>query len=1553
DTALVGAWTEDWGDSASTNRGAAYVFVRSGETWTEQAKLTASDGVVLDRFGGDVFSRFDTALVGAITADVNGNADQGAAYVFVRSGGVWTEQAKLTASDGAANDQFGRLEVGDDIAIVGAQNADIGGNANQGAAYVFIRSGDTWTEQQKLTSSDGAAGDQFGNATGLTPDANIAVIGAPGADVDGAANQGAAYIFTRSGDTWTEQQRLTSSDGAAEDQLGFTVRVSGTTAIVGSFQSDVNGADQGAAYVFTLAAPTITEITPPTGDEDTEVTIIGDNFDPDVVVIICGQQITPTSVTPTEIVFIAPPCVEGGPQDVTVQNPDGQSDTEPDGFTYPSDGLPPTIDEGGITPPSGPLAGGTAVTITGTNFTPDATVSFGGNPGTSVQVPDANTIQVVTPPGAAPGPVDVVVTTPAGSATAEDGFTYLPDGVVPPNITNVTPPTGDEGTEVTIDGDGFQDGAEVTICGQTVPATFISANQITFVAPPCDEPGVPQDVTVQNPDAGSDTEPDAFAYPPIGDPPVFDPPNEISPRSGPVSGGTVVTIKGDSFTFESPDGPRPNVTEVTFDGAPGTNLVVHDSGTLEVTTPPAPSGQPGPVDVVVVYQILSDTSEDGFTYTADGIVPPDITDVSPPSGPPGTEVTTDGEDFQDGATITICGQVVTPISVTPTQIVFEAPPCDDEGPQDVTVTNPDGGSDTEDSGFDYDEIGEPTVTSVDPNRGPHAGGVEVIVIGTNFVADSEVTFGDLPATDADVLSPTVIRATVPPSGVPTTDDFPVAVAVTNPEGSGVLPDGFTYTDQPAGPPTIDEGGITPPSGPVSGGTQVTITGTNFTPDATVSFGGKPAPSVEVLNPNTIQTITPPGDAPGPVDVTVTTPAGSDTAEDGFTYTPDGIVPPTITDVTPPTGDDGDEVTVDGDDFQDGAEVTICGQTVPATFVSANQITFVAPPCDEPGVPQDVTVTNPDDGSDTEPGGFTYGEPHPPTVTKIDPDWGPHAGGTETIITGANFVPGTTVTFGDVPAASVEIITPTTLRAVTPPSADPGPAPVPVDVTVTTPAGDATIPDGFTYTTPTGDDSDGDGMTDDDETDFGLDPNDPTGDNGADGDPDGDGMPNDDEVNGDPPSHPRGFFTQHFAEGATGNFFKTDIGVLNASRDAAANVLVTLLPETGAVPISLRQMLNPLQRMSVDANEQLAGAEIGVSARVESDRPVGGMRQMFWDRSAYGSAMERGQPDTSTTWLFSEGATYVFDVFFLLENPNREPANVTLQYLRGEGQGPPIVQEVQVAPSSRQTIYANLVPGLENVEFAVAITSDLPIVAERSMFISLSGLPFEGGQTGAGVTDLSTTWHFAEAATQFFDTFLLLGNPGDTDAQVTVTYQFQDATTLVKEYPVFARSRQTVLVDTEDPRLAETIVAIAVESTQPITAERAMWWGPTSDTWYEAHASAGTTETGTAWVVGDAMTGGPNAEDTYLLLSNDTTTPAQVAITLIYDDGSTEQETVEVAAQSRMTRLVTTDFPASEGRRYSILVESVSVPITVDVSRYQSTNSIFGNGGGTALATRIR
>jgi len=268
ESVVVGAAFDD--TAAGTNAGSIYVFVRSGTSWSQQQKLTASDAAAGDAFGWAGTIGGETVVVGA----PGDNTGAGSAYVFVRSGTSWSQQAKLTASDAAALDNFGRDAIGisDDTVVVGSPFDDTGAGTNTGSAYVFVRSGTSWTQQAKLTASDAAANDLFGLSVGISGDT---VVASALNDDDGGTNSGSAYVFTRSGTSWSQQQKLTASDAAAGDSFGFSISISGSTVVVGAVNDDDGGTSSGSAYVFAPpnqapdcsgASPSISSIWPPDHD---------------------------------------------------------------------------------------------------------------------------------------------------------------------------------------------------------------------------------------------------------------------------------------------------------------------------------------------------------------------------------------------------------------------------------------------------------------------------------------------------------------------------------------------------------------------------------------------------------------------------------------------------------------------------------------------------------------------------------------------------------------------------------------------------------------------------------------------------------------------------------------------------------------------------------------------------------------------------------------------------------------------------------------------------------------------------------------------------------------------------------------------------------------------------------------------------------------------------------------------------------------------------------------------------------------------------------------
>ena len=290
-------------DNSANGSGAVYVFIRSGNTWAQQAYIKASNTGAGDEFGSSVALDGDTLVVGATSEDsqasgVNGDETDnsvsysGAVYVFTRSGSTWTQQAYIKASNPGADDYFGsEVALDGNTLVVGASGEDsqatgINGDdtdnsaPNSGAVYVFTRSGSTWTQQAYIKASNTGTGDRFGFSVSLSGNtlavgANNEASAATGINGDQTDNatavSGAVYVFTRSGATWTQQAYVKASNTGGLDEFGYSVALSGDTLAVGARsershatgvngdQTDNSAADSGAVYVFTRSGTTWTQ----------------------------------------------------------------------------------------------------------------------------------------------------------------------------------------------------------------------------------------------------------------------------------------------------------------------------------------------------------------------------------------------------------------------------------------------------------------------------------------------------------------------------------------------------------------------------------------------------------------------------------------------------------------------------------------------------------------------------------------------------------------------------------------------------------------------------------------------------------------------------------------------------------------------------------------------------------------------------------------------------------------------------------------------------------------------------------------------------------------------------------------------------------------------------------------------------------------------------------------------------------------------------------------------------------------------------------------------
>lgn len=573
---------------------------------------------------------------------------------------------------------------------------------------------------------------------------------------------------------------------------------------------------------------------------------------------------------------------------------------------------------------------------------------------------------------------------------------------------------------------------------------------------------------------------------------------------------------------------------------------------------------------------------------------------------------------------------------------------------------------------------------------------------------------------------------------------------------------------------------------------------------------------------------------------------------------------------------------------------------------------------------------------------------------VSPTSGPATGGTAVTIKARGFSRGVAVTFGGTKATSVKVVDERVLVAVTPAHAAGK-----VDIVISSPGGTGlTLPAAFTFTAPPAtvtSDDDGDQLADLWEQKFSLDARDSSD---ASADPDGDGKTNLEEQRAG--THPRGFHTRYLAEGASGSFFETSFALVNPT-EQAATVLMRFLKSDGTTG-SHHLSLAPMSRATVRAADLATIAAAEFSTIVESDEPVVIDRTMKWNATGYGSHAETSLSTPSSTWYLAEGATHSgFSLFYLVQNPHETAAEVDVTYLRPQP-APPVVRHYTVPAGSRFTIFINQIEGLESTDVSAVVrsTNGVSTIVERAMYLNTGTQTWGAGHASAAVRAPSTRWFLAEGATgDFFDFFVLVANPSDSDAPVRATYLLPGGQTLVRDYVVSANSRFNIWVDKEAAELADTAVSVALESLDavPIIVERSMWWpGPTSQTWQEAHNSPGATAPAAVWALADGELGGATSTETYVLVANTSTVPASVQVTLLFEDATTAVKTFTMPASSRFNVNVAAEFPEAANRRFGAVVESLGdapALLVVERAMYSNAAGSVWAAGTNALGTVVR
>jgi hypothetical protein len=434
----------------------------------------------------------------------------------------------------------------------------------------------------------------------------------------------------------------------------------------------------------------------------------------------------------------------------------------------------------------------------------------------------------------------------------------------------------------------------------------------------------------------------------------------------------------------------------------------------------------------------------------------------------------------------------------------------------------------------------------------------------------------------------------------------------------------------------------------------------------------------------------------------------------------------------------------------------------------------------------------------------------------------------------------------------------------------------------------------------------------------------------------------------------GVLTYYLAEGATGAFFSEDLLIANPNTKEAP-VTLTFFLETGTTVV-VHRTVAPQSRATIHVNDIPGLESTAASVAVTSDNalPLAVELTMFWPPTdLYAGHTVSAVAAPAKQWRFAEG-TASSDVYtyLLVMNPTETAGNVTLSCQRDDGLT--FITTLPIDASSRRTISLHDYEQLFGSPFSIDIVATLPVVVERSEYFTTSPPVhvWNGGHSSAGATVPATKWFFAEGVTgDFFDTFIVLDNPNQQIANVTVTYLLGDGTTIAVPKTIMGQGRLTIAVDNEaDPRLHAALFSAIVSSNMPIVAERTMYW---PSPWNEAHNSLGLTGVGTTWGLAEGRVGGPREFYTYILIVNPETTAADVTITYLRESGAPIVKQWVVPPTSRTTIVVNSDVPELRDESFGAYVQVTNgVNIAVERSLYWNALNNFWSGGTNATAVRL-
>ncbi|OBT44743.1 hypothetical protein VE00_05310 [Pseudogymnoascus sp. WSF 3629] len=587
-----------------------------------------------------------------------------------------------------------------------------------------------------------------------------------------------------------------------------------------------------------MSAPAITRIRPTSGPTTGGITVVitGTNLASPSAVTFDGISATINSSSATSISVTAPAHAPGVAR-VVVTTAAGSS-TQAVNFNYVTVPAPVITS---ISPTNGSTSGGNTVTISGTNLLYTTGVTFGTTPASSFAILSNNQVAAVAPAGAA-GVTTVSVTNGTGTSNT---LPYTYNGIAAPVVSTVSPTSGPAtgGNTVVINGSGFTHATAVTF-GSTPATSFTVASDtaINAVVPPGPSAGGDVSVFVTGPGGTSATGP-TYTYTPAPTPII----TQVTPASGPVSGGNTVVVTGSNF-----DG----ATAVTFGGNAASSFTVISPTRINAVAPP---GTAGTASVVVTTPA---GASPGFNYTY--LASPAPTAVFPTTGVTagGDSVAITGTGLTGTTSVNFGTTPATSFTVVSDTEIDAITPAHLTGTVPINITTPGGTN----SSLSFNFQPAPVISSITPTSGPTTGGTVVTITGADLIDTIGVNFGTTPATTFTVDSDNTVTATAPAGAV-----GPSAVTV---DTASATSNGATFTYVAA--PTLTS--LSPTGGPVVGGNNVTLTGTGFTTATDVFFGANPA-AFTILDDTLISAVAPSGF--GAVSVTVTNPGGTSNSQ---TYT---------------------------------------------------------------------------------------------------------------------------------------------------------------------------------------------------------------------------------------------------------------------------------------------------------------------------------------------------------------------------------------------------------------------------------------------------------------------------------------------------------------------------------------------------------------------------------------------------------------------------------------------------------------------------------------------